>query len=615
MDSNELSAAMIQDLGAVFAAALEEALPALLGCDRAEMEQRVRVLGRAVLGQVITRVIRLHATLDAGERDACPGCGGALACVDRARVRRLQGLVGDYTLHRVYYRCAHCGQGHVPLDARLGLGTGVLSPGLARVVCREGIDGAFENAVDSVAESLGVTLTAEVARRATEGMGTVAEAPVQAAMARVARGQQAWAAHEVEAPPASGVLAVEVDGLFVHRDDDWHERKVVTVAPLGPEPELDAETGRARLAWGEASYGAGFEEAQVFWGRAHVEACRRGLGTRAVRTVVLIADAADWIWHSGRAYLGLPGVELVEILDLYHVYEYLWLVGNTVFGAGTAAAAAWVEPLKTRRYAEGPAPVHAALSALADALRVTGAVADAGAEDGPAATVRRAIAYVTDHAARLDYPAFVARVPHRFGGRREQRESRGPSAHEGRRHALECGRRPGRGQLARAASLGALGHLLAGPAAARPFAPGPPRPPVTPPRVRAVCGRAARPCGRAARPCGPPGPSSGRPAHSTTAAAPAPRRRSSVAARAHRTASVGVIIAIHYFVAHPMTWEVMAPRGPNTYNGRMIPSLQARTVAGAPRRPYVIFSYHASGAGGDTCSRAGPCQADVRSVR
>ena len=105
----------------------------------------------------------------------------------------------------------------------MGLGTGVLSPGLARVVCREGIDGAFENAVDSVAESLGVTLTAEVARRATEGMGLVAEAPVQAAMARGARGQRAWAAPAVEAPPQSGVLAVEVDGLFVHRDDGWHE--------------------------------------------------------------------------------------------------------------------------------------------------------------------------------------------------------------------------------------------------------------------------------------------------------------------------------------------------------------------------------------------------------
>ncbi len=102
MDRDELSAAIIQERGAVFTAALAEALPALLTDDLAGMEQRVRALGRVVLGQVITRVIRLRATLDAGERSACPNCGGALVCVDRARVRRLQGLVGDYTLHRVY---------------------------------------------------------------------------------------------------------------------------------------------------------------------------------------------------------------------------------------------------------------------------------------------------------------------------------------------------------------------------------------------------------------------------------------------------------------------------------------------------------------------------------
>ena len=409
MDRNELSAAMIQDLGAVFTAALEEALPVLLGCDLAGMEQRVRALGRAVLGQVITRVIRLHATLGAEERGVCPACGGALQCVERARVRQVQGLVGAYTLHRVYYRCAACGQGHLPLDAHLGLGTGVLSPGLARVVCREGIDGACENAVDRVAESLGVTPTDEVVRRATEGMGAVAEAAVQEAMARVARGQPAWAVRDPVDPPASEVLAVEVDGLFVHRDDGWHEMKVATVAPLGPEREVDAETGRARLAWGKASYAAGFEEAQVFWGRGYAEACRRGLGTRAVRTVILIADAADWIWHSGRVFLGLPDVELVEILDLYHVYAYLWLVGNTVFGAGTAAAA-WIEPRKTRLYAEGPAPVQAALATRADRVRATEAADPADAESAPTATVRRAVAYFTDHAARLDYPSFVARA-------------------------------------------------------------------------------------------------------------------------------------------------------------------------------------------------------------
>jgi len=216
-------------------------------------------------------------------------------------------------------------------------------------------------------EAVGVTIDDEVLRRLTEGIGAVAEAEVQAAMARVARGQPAWADADAAVTTVleSGVLAVEVDGMFVHRDDDWHEMKVVTVVPLGPGVEVDADTGRERLAWGRASYGAGFEEAQAFWGRAHVEACRRGLGTPAVHIVVALGDGAEWIWRHARAFLAVPGVEVVEIIDLYHAYEYLWAVGNAVFGAETAAATAWVEPLKTRLSTEGPAPLRAALVALA----------------------------------------------------------------------------------------------------------------------------------------------------------------------------------------------------------------------------------------------------------
>ncbi len=407
MDRADLSAAIRQEMGAVFMAALAEALPTVLTSDLAGMEQRLRQVGRVVFGAVVERVAAAREATE--ERGACPACGGRLQSVDQARRRVLQGLVGDYTLYRGYYQCGACKQGHAPLDARLGLGTGSLSPGLLRVVCREGIEGGFVDTGDRVVESVGVTIDDEVLRRLTEGIGAVAEAEVQAAMARVARGQPAGADADaaVRAAPESGVLAVEVDGMFVHRDDDWHEMKVVTVAPLGPGVEVDADTGRERLCWGRASYGAGFEEAQAFWGRGHVEACRRGLGTAAVRTVVALGDGAEWIWRHARAFLALPGVELVEIIDLYHAYEYLWAVGNAVFGEGTARAAAWVEPLKTRLYTEGAAPLHAALTTLARTVCVP--AANAATESAAATAVRRAIEYVTTNAARLDYPAFIAR--------------------------------------------------------------------------------------------------------------------------------------------------------------------------------------------------------------
>src|SRR5437764_1877567 len=123
------------------------------------MEQQLWQGGRAVFGPVVERAAAAQA---AGlERGACPACGGRLQSVDQARTRHLQGLVGDYTLHRAYYQCAGCGQGHAPLDARLGLGAGTLSPGLLRVVCREGIEGGFadtaERTAERGAEAVGVT--------------------------------------------------------------------------------------------------------------------------------------------------------------------------------------------------------------------------------------------------------------------------------------------------------------------------------------------------------------------------------------------------------------------------------------------------------------------------
>ncbi len=88
---------------------------------------------------------------------------------------------------------------------------------------------------------------------------------------------------------------------------------------------------------------------------------------------------------------------MVEIVDLYHAYEYLWDGGNAVFGAGSAAASAWAQPLKGRLDEEGAAPILAALAALTPET-------DAATE-----VVRVAVGYVTTHAARLDYPRFVAR--------------------------------------------------------------------------------------------------------------------------------------------------------------------------------------------------------------
>ena len=212
-----------------------------------------------------------------------------------------------------------------------------------------------------------------------------------------------------ETPPAA--LVVEVDGVHVHAGGDWHEMKVGLVAPLGPATRTVAETGRVALRRGRQSACAGFETAALFWDRVYVAACQRGLMAPDLALVVVLGDGADWIWRYAWQFLRRRGVDVVEIVDIFHAWGHLWKVANAVFGAGTARAAAWVEPLKGDLLDAGPAPILAALAALPLPTSDTDGAPDAAEE------VRKAIAYFTDHAARMDYPGFVARqLPIGSGG-------------------------------------------------------------------------------------------------------------------------------------------------------------------------------------------------------
>lgn len=361
MDRSELSGAIIQELGQIFMDAVQAVSGTVLTADLAGMEACLQRVSRQVMGQVVERVVAVRAAGVAAP--VCGPCGRAMRCAGRARPRHLQGLVGDYTLRRSYYHCAACHRGSAPLDGCLGLDGGGLSPGLSRVACRAGIEGSFGAAVDHLAETLGVTVAAEAVRRVTEGVGAVAEAEQQAVIAQAQRGQAPAPPPPATATPPETRLVVEVDGVQAPLRDGWHELKVSRVAPLGPELRTDPASGRTHLALGPSGYGAGLEPAEACWWRTYGAACQHGFGAW-VRTVVVVGDGAEWIWAAAPRFLGGAGAEVVEIVDIYHAYEHLWTVGNAVFGPGTPAAAAWVEPLKDRLYTEGAPAVLAALAAL-----------------------------------------------------------------------------------------------------------------------------------------------------------------------------------------------------------------------------------------------------------
>ena len=419
MDRADLSEAIVRELGELFVSELRQAGPELVAADLDGIEQRLQEVSRRVLGRVVEAVVTTIAAGQVVERPTCDRCQQTMRAVDRGRPRALQGLVGDYRVRRAYFVCDRCGHGAAPLDERLGLGPGALSPGLARVACRVGIEEGFGSAADLLHETLRVDVATEAVRRVTEGIGSVAEEEQQGLIAQAQAGQPPPA--DVE--PAPAALVVEVDGVHVHAGGDWHEMKVGLVAPLGPATRIVKETGRIALTLGRQSACAGFETAALFWYRVYVAACQRGLGGPELALVVVLGDGADWIWRYAWQFLGRRGVEVVEIVDIFHAWGHLWTVANAVFGAGTPRAAAWVAPLKRHLLDTGPAPILAALADLTPAARDTdlgtdpdidpdidpGTNLSADLSADAAEEVRKAIGYFTDHAARMDYPRFVAR--------------------------------------------------------------------------------------------------------------------------------------------------------------------------------------------------------------
>jgi hypothetical protein len=211
---------------------------------------------------------------------------------------------------------------------------------------------------------------------------------------------EAAAAGEAAAPPARGMVgpgphapqapaqvALSQDGTTILTYDGWKEVKVSTISLF----ELCAATkpGKpAEVRLTRHSYCAGLwtHEAvnEHFWWDM-----QRRLADRSPRPVA-VADAAPWIWDN----LALTVPKAHEVIDWWHAVDYFWRVAKAVLGEGTAEAAGWMESVKAHLWDGAVDRVRCAL----ENLRPT--------DDAGRTAIRCALAYLVEHAKRLQYPAF-----------------------------------------------------------------------------------------------------------------------------------------------------------------------------------------------------------------
>ena len=361
----------------------------LLGGDLLTGERALQQVLRPVGGAVASAVLAARAAGPGGEAGGCPQSGRRLHLVGRERARTVLGLVGEYRFARPTFHCATCRAGHAPLDTVLGLGEARLSPGLAQVVCAHAQNDSFAEASTSVQGSLGVYVDAETVRRVAEGVGRLIEHD-QADRAQ-------WMVPAADVPER---LLIATDGVHTPLRTGYHEAKVGRVGALGPALREDPETERVTLVLGPSTFCVGLEHVHDFFPRLTREAWRAGF-MRGVRQIVFLGDGARWIWQQVRTQCSSPGVEVIEIVDFFHASEHLNEVATAVFGKGTLLARSWWAEQRHALLHQGPAPVLAALGALAARPDLD--------EDARDVVRRNREEYFTDNVARMDYPGFMAR--------------------------------------------------------------------------------------------------------------------------------------------------------------------------------------------------------------
>ena len=144
---------------------------------------------------------------------------------------------------------------------------------------------------------------------------------------------------------ASALAVLMLDGFQVRfRGPGWGKKK----------------TQQSRVEWHEAKLGVFYVQEQavrsgrgqllekvvVGWQgepvelgrRLHWEAVRGGLGR--AREVLVVADAAPWIWHLASDRWG----QAHQLLDFYHASQHLWTLAQALHGQEEWACRAWVEP-------------------------------------------------------------------------------------------------------------------------------------------------------------------------------------------------------------------------------------------------------------------------------
>jgi hypothetical protein len=257
---------------------------------------------------------------------SCP-CGHR-AGYQELRCKPVLTAVGEVTVSRPYYLCAHCHRGQFPADAELDIENIGFSPGVRRMQAVVGQEAPFDHGRQQLKLLADLEVTTKAVERTAEAIGEDIAARQQAEIQRAMQ----W-----DLPVVVGesipVLYTQIDATGVP------VVKKETVGRQGKTEGQPAHTREAKLAcvftqttWDQEGYAirdpdsttyvGAIETAEEFGKRIYMEVSKRGW-SRAEKKVVM-GDGAEWIWNLANQYF--PGA--IQIVDLFHARQHLWEVAR-----------------------------------------------------------------------------------------------------------------------------------------------------------------------------------------------------------------------------------------------------------------------------------------------
>jgi len=271
-------------------------------------------------------------------------CGQQARFAGRRR-KCFQSVLGPLELERAYYHCESCGEGFYPRDRQFGIENASISPAVARMIASVGALVSFEEGSQLLAELAGIDVPPKQVERTAEALGEEIAGDEKKDCTPL----------DDSALPSTLYLGMdgtgipmrksEVEGRTGKQSDGTAKTREVKLCTVWSAEARDEE-GRAVRDQGSVTYSAAIETAATldvdedlaeFTQRVEREATRRRYA-EAKRTVV-IGDGAPWIWKIADELF--PSA--IQIVDRYHVKEYLSTVGKAIYGVDSKPGRLWIE--------------------------------------------------------------------------------------------------------------------------------------------------------------------------------------------------------------------------------------------------------------------------------